>query len=87
MPLRRILVLADDRMAEIQLLHRADKPKCSRISMRNGHDTKSKALAISTLSTGKAFFVHGATWLHKLKVVMYLMTNDECTLATANQLR
>jgi pantothenate kinase len=45
-----ILILADDRMAETQLRQRGENLRRSRISMRNSHDTESKALVRSTLN-------------------------------------
>ena len=49
-PLSRIFVLVVAKIIEIQSLHRWPKPMCWRTSRRNGHETVSKAFAISILS-------------------------------------
>ena len=46
-PFKRIFVLAVDRIAAIQSLHLAPKPKCCRTSSKKGQDTESKAFAMS----------------------------------------
>jgi hypothetical protein len=43
-------VLAEARMADTQSHQQRGKPKCSRISRKEGQDTESKARAMSTLS-------------------------------------
>jgi hypothetical protein len=49
-PLRRILVLAVERMVEIQLVHLRGHPTATRSSRRKTHPTESKALARSILN-------------------------------------
>jgi hypothetical protein len=49
-PFLKTLVLAEDKCTDVQSLQVLEKPMNSMITSRNGHDTESKALAMSTFS-------------------------------------
>jgi hypothetical protein len=50
-------MLAAERRKEIQSCHTLGKPKCSKISSKNGQDTESKALVMSTFKSRAAHFL------------------------------